>query len=211
MSRVAALRDYLENYYAQHGGDLPFHGWHHIVFVTDKATALAQEIGYPDVDLITAAALTHDLNYLVDSYSRASEGKSLREKILIENGYTIDEIVHIEMIIVQGDLRNRDDDICIEAQILSDADTLFKSLPIMLPLFTPRYFVQTGIGIERLSNSIVEQQVPLLEKDIYFYTKPYCERYSEWARRNVELWVSIKDAIQDKDVQNLLENAGIKK
>ncbi len=208
MTRVEKLRAYLEDYYREHGQNLLFHGWHHIAFVTDKASALAVELN-EDVDTIAAAALTHDLNYLVDSYSCVTKGSKLRHRILSENGYNTDEIKSIEHIVDQADLGNRNESICIEAQILSDADTLFKSLPITTPAFTGRYLAQTNISIGQLACNIAKVQRPLMDQGIYFYTEPYRARYMVWAKRNLELWESVADALRDKDVHKMLESAGI--
>jgi uncharacterized protein len=210
MTRVETLRHYLEKYYTTHGKNLLYHGWHHIVFVTDKAMALAKELNYADVDLVAACALTHDLNYLVDSYSRASEGQTLSTQILTANGYKNDEIIRIQQIVDQADIRNRDENICIEAQIVSDADTLFKALPLVAPVFTGSYLAQTKIGLGQLADSITGWQQTLFDRDIYFYTKPYRERYQQWAEQNFNLWKAIQACLNDDDVKQLLINAGIK-
>lgn len=212
MTRVQRLRDYLEEYYKEYGQNLLFHGWHHIIFVTDKAVILAKELD-ADIALVEAAALTHDLNYLIDTYSRMTEGEKLREKVLLDNGYNGDEIVQITKIVNQADLQGRKEgntELSLEAQILSDADTLFKSLPITIPVFSGRYLEQTGISLRQLSSSIVNTQLPLMEKGIYFYTEPYRQRYSSWAKHNLQLWQFVLQNLDDADTQKMLETIGIK-
>lgn len=211
MTRIEKLRSYLEKYYADHTVKPFFHGWHHIAFVTDKATALAHELGIENPEMITAAALTHDLNYLVRPYSKVYEGKELRQEILAKNGYTSDEIDHIEWIVTTEDLRARDEHTNLEAQILSDADTLYKCLPTAAPLFARGYLEQSGIGVKQMATSIVTYQLPLIEKGIYFYSKPYRERYLEWAQHNIKTWQMILESLEDKDVCKVLEAAGIKR
>lgn len=210
MSRVEKLRAYLQKYYAEHGQNLLFHGWHHIVFVTDKAIALAEEL-HADVETVAAVALVHDLNYLVDTYSRVHVGQALRAKILAENGYAAQEIERIQYLVDVADLQNRgDEELPIEAQIVSDADTLFKALPVTIPVFTARYLAQTDVGIHQVASSIARHQAPLMEKGIYFYTEPYRTRYSAWAEQNLRTWQYVLQALEDNDVRKLLETAGVK-
>lgn len=56
---------------------LPFHGWHHVRFVRSKAVAFATSNG-SDVSVVEAAALVHDVNYLVRRNSAAAAGHDLR-------------------------------------------------------------------------------------------------------------------------------------
>jgi HD superfamily phosphodiesterase len=43
---------------------LLYHGWHHIYFVTKKTLEFCEGFTV-DTEILEAAALTHDLNYLV--------------------------------------------------------------------------------------------------------------------------------------------------
>ncbi len=210
MTRVEKLRAYLEGYYREHGQNLLFHGWHHIAFVTDKAAALAGELG-ADVEIVTTAALVHDLNYLVDPHSRVTEGEALRKKILSSHSYSAEEMAHIEKIVTTEDMRSRDEHIGIEAQIISDADTLYKCLPVGAPIFTARFLEQTGTSLEKLARNIVTIQAPLIDRGIYFYSQSYKSRYADWAAHNMKTWKLVLDALQDKEVANLLDNVGVKR
>lgn len=210
MTRVEILRSYLEKYYAEHPVKPFFHGWHHIVFVTEKATNLANELNVQNVDIITTSALVHDLNYLVRPYSRAHEGQALRQKILAQHNYTQEEIECIEWIITTEDLRARDDKINLEAQILSDADTLYKCLPTSAPLFTKGYIDQSDISIKQMAESIIKYQLPLIQKGIYFYSEPYKKRYQVWAEHNIKTWQLVLESLQDQDICNVLTMAGMK-
>ena len=64
---------------------LPFHGWHHVSFVKEKAVGFARHNG-SDQGVVAAAALVHDVNYLVRRNSAAAEGRDLRMEILLEAG-----------------------------------------------------------------------------------------------------------------------------
>lgn len=209
MTRLEDLRSFLKNYYGEHGAGLLFHGWHHITFVTDKATVLAEEMG-ADVKIVATAALTHDLNYLVDPYSRMTEGQKLREDILTRHGYTREEVALVTLIVDQADLQSRNEDILLEAQVLSDADTLFKALPVSVPVFAGKYLTQTGIGIRQLASSIVKHQSPLFENGIYFYTAQYRERYMKWAEHNLRGWQYVLESLEEEDTCRMLESAGVK-
>ena len=85
------LKNKLEEEYSRHAGELPFHGWHHILFVTSKSIEFAAEIGANDF-LVHSAALAHDLNYLTKKNSHVSDGFALRTKILSDCSYTPEEI-----------------------------------------------------------------------------------------------------------------------
>lgn len=78
--RTTKLAADLEKLYNDRSADLLFHGWHHIYFVAKKAVQFAKEYDV-DKEQIEAAALTHDLNYLVKINSEPEAGKQLRDLI----------------------------------------------------------------------------------------------------------------------------------
>src|SRR5437660_6994312 len=83
--------------YATFTRGLPFHGWHHVEFVRARARGLAQKNG-ADVTIVEAAAIVHDLNYMVERNSLASTGRELRHELLTAAGVPgalTDRIDHI--------------------------------------------------------------------------------------------------------------------
>lgn len=122
-TRVKAL-------YAAHE-HLPFHGWHHINFVYKKSALFAQDLG-ANILMSQASALVHDLNYLSKKgiYTKAIAGKDLRHSILAECALPEDTISQIESIVNSAEMGSAYDQMSLEAKALSDADTLFKVLPI---------------------------------------------------------------------------------
>jgi uncharacterized protein len=147
---VGLLRERLWKIYYERSSDLPFHGWHHITFVTKKAIAFASSIE-ANIFLVESAALVHDLNYVVRPNSEAVDGKELRQKILFEIGYTQEEVDRIELIVQESSTGVRDENISNEGRALSDADTLFKSLPITPVIFASKYITENQIDIHQLA------------------------------------------------------------
>ncbi len=130
------LRQYLgsvwvtmEDLYAGQTKEVPFHGWHHVKFVAVNARRFAAELG-ADAVQAEIAGLVHDVNYLVANRSDAADGRVLRQRILTTVGMAEDAIAAIEDIVVAAETHSRGRDISPEAMALSDADTLFKALPI---------------------------------------------------------------------------------
>lgn len=202
--KLRYLREKTETLYADK--KLLFHGWHHIEFVTKKAVEIAEEIG-ADQFLVASASLLHDVNYLVAKNSDPEAGEQLRHNYLNECGYTDDEIRQIESIVIESHTAYRGAVISEEGKALSDADSLFKILPITPVIFSGKYIAENEADIYKLSKKIVEEQVPLMEAGIYFYTSSARNRYQEWAEINLALWKSIKDSLEDSEVQSLLELA----
>ncbi len=205
-TKLTALRTQIKNLYSQHKAEMLFHGWHHIAFVSKKAVEFAHAI-HADAFLSESAALVHDLNYLVEINSEPEKGAKMRARVLAQCNYSKEEQERIENIIAEGHTATRGTHISLEGMALSDADTLFKALPITPILFAGKYIQENNVDIQRLSQKIVKDQTPLLDKGIYFYTDIAKDRYLKWAQGNITLWKNVTEALQDTDVQELLSIA----
>lgn len=204
--RTSKLTNELEKLYQDRSADMLFHGWHHIYFVTKKAAEFAEAFDV-NKELVVAAALTHDLNYLVEVNSEPEAGKELRAKYLSESGFSQDEIREIEDIVIQEHTATRHADISDAAKALSDADTLFKALPITPILFAGHFITENHIDIRKLADKIVSEQRPLMDSTIYFYTDQAKQKYLHWAKHNLRLWENVQESLDDKDVSEMLEIA----
>jgi uncharacterized protein len=198
------VRRDVEALYAQRNTDVPFHGWHHVAFVSAKSVVFARELG-ADERLTEVAALVHDVNYLVDPKTNASGGAELRQDLLKEAGVTQQQAERIEGIVIEAEISSRGADISAEAKALSDADTLFKALPITPVVLAPLYMRETGRSIKELAEKIVEEQAPLSEEGIYFYSKSARLKYSTWGDANLMLWRCVLESLDDPDVSALLD------
>jgi len=196
----------LEKLYKEKNKDLPFHGWHHIIFVRKKSLEFAEELK-ADASIVEAAALTHDLNYMIEKNSDANAGIELRKRYLRESGFDEEEILKINEVIDEEEITRRDEAISKEAMALSDADTLFKALPITPIMFSSSYLMENDVDLKDLANKVVRDQEPLLNKGIYFYSESAKKLYSKWARTNVDLMKNIIDALEDKDIVKLIDDA----
>lgn len=184
--------------------ELPFHGWHHIEFVRAKALEFAARNG-ADPGLVEVAALVHDLNYLVERDSLAAAGRGLRQRLLREAGVSTRAARRVEQVVQSAETAQRGADICAEAQALSDADTLFKVLPITPVMLSHKYLDETGVDLATLAKKITTEQLPLREQGIYFYDPDAAARYEPWAAANLGLWEAIADAVDEPAVQRLLD------
>lgn len=203
MHRIEILKNLLEKHYETYGKELLFHGWHHIVFVWKKSILFAQDLK-ADQLLVQAAALTHDLNYVVDKNSSPKAWEKLRTDFLEQSGFTHAEIEKINAIIIEEEIAIRTENISIEAQALSDADTLFKVLPITPILFTNSYIIESGVEVSKLAQNIVKAQLPLMEQWIYFYSNLAKSKYLHWAQTNINLWKNVQDAYEDEEIGEML-------
>jgi uncharacterized protein len=206
--RIARLEERVREVYEQCVEQLPFHGWPHIEFVRKKATQFARERD-ADPAFVEAAALVYDLNYVAKRNSALSAGAELRRECLEDAGYGSDEVELIERLIQEAHTATRTDDISPAGSALSDADTLFKALPVTPVLLAHRYLAENGIGLRTLAEKILDEQRPLLDHKIYFYDRAVAERYLPWAQANLELWAMVIDALGDDDVTELLDSAGL--
>jgi uncharacterized protein len=187
----------------QHAEQLQFHGWHHVSFVRDKAEHFAGRNG-ADVAVVAVAALVHDLNYLVRKGGPARDGRALRLRILAEAGIPEATARWIDRIVDEAEMATRGRHISLEAQALSDADTLFKALPVTPVVLAPRYLVENGLSLRDLAHKIVGEQRGVHEEGFYFYDPEAAATYSRWASANLELWQCIVEALDDPTVTRLL-------
>lgn len=182
---------------------LPFHGWHHVCFVRTKAADFARCNG-AEVPVVEAAALVHDVNYLVRRNSPAAAGRDLRLGLLISSGAPPGVARWIDRIVDEAEMATRGPDVSLEAQALSDADTLFKALPITPVMLAHRYLAENGITLRELASKIVDEQRGPHDEGYYFYNPVAARTYSRWALANLELWQCIREAVDDPAVVDLL-------
>ncbi|RZS29772.1 uncharacterized protein EV193_11826 [Herbihabitans rhizosphaerae] len=187
----------------KHAAKLPFHGWHHVGFVRDKAAYFAGRNG-ADPSVAETAALVHDLNYIVRRNSSAAAGRELRMPLLAKAGVEALAAEWIDDVVVEAEMCTRTRDISLEAQALSDADTLFKALPTTPVVLAHRYLEENGIGLAELAAKIVGEQGTPHDDGFYFYDEEAARRYGRWATANLELWRCIQESLDDQDVDNLL-------
>jgi uncharacterized protein len=93
----------------------------------------------------------------------------------------------------------------LEAQALSDADTLFKALPVTPVVLAHKYLQENGLSLRELAHKIVGEQVGVHDEGYYFYNPEAAATYSRWAGANLELWLCIKEAVDDPTVAELLD------
>lgn len=203
--KLTKLEAVLRKLYRKHHKELLFHGWHHVVFVVRKAIIFAKS-SRMDLFLVESAAWTHDLNYIVAPNSSQEAGEELRAEILKKCGYSQEQIARIEKIILEASIATRGKNISPEAQVLSDADTLFKTIPTTPILFASKFMTQNKIDLDKLAKRIIQEQEPLMEQGIYFYTKA-AKKYLPWAKANLQIWSDLKESLKDKDVLEMLEIA----
>ena len=204
MNKKETLTKKLFDEYQMYNSVLPFHGWHHIVFVTKKAKEFALE-NKANIDIVEVAALTHDLNYLVKENSHPADGGNFRKNILEQAGYSQAEVEVVENIILEAHTADRTPNISLEAQALSDADTLFKALPITPVVYASQYAIENGVTIKEMAAKIVLEQNRLLDEIIYFYTDVAKQKYMKWAKTNLDLWNNIAESMGDQDVIELMD------
>ncbi len=183
---------------------LQFHGWHHVSFVRSKAARFAVLNG-AEVSVVETAALVHDVNYLVRRNSSAAAGRRLRHAILSRAGVAPHVAGWIDRIVIEAEMATRGRDISLEAQALSDADTLFKSLPVTPVVLAHRYLEENGIGLRELAEKICGEQQDKQDHGYYFYNPEAAAMYTRWATANLQLWQCIKESLDDADVEELLD------
>jgi uncharacterized protein len=201
---VGAVEDRVHRLCRRYAERLPFHGWHHVSFVRAKAAGFAEHNG-ADRAVVEVAALVHDVNYLVLRNSPAAAGRSLRLELLTECGVPADVARWIDDIIDEAEMATRGRDISLEAQALSDADTLFKALPVTPVVLAHRYLRENGLSLRELAHKIVGEQCDVHDEGYYFYNPDAAATYSRWATANLQLWQCIKEAVDDPTVAELLD------
>ena len=182
---------------------LPFHGWHHVTFVRAKSVEFA-EVNGADVAVVETAALVHDVNYIVQRNSTAAAGRRLRLEILAKAGVIRPIAGWIDRIVREAEMAARHRDISLEAQALSDGDTLFKALPVTPVVLAHRYLAETGVSLRELADKIVSEQQGVHADGYYFYNPDAAATYNRWAATNLQLWQCIKESLDDPTVEQLL-------
>ena len=182
---------------------LPFHGWHHVSFVRAKGAVFAQHNG-SDVALVETAALVHDVNYTVRRNSLAEDGRAVRMRILAQAGVPDAVAEQIDEIVCEAEMRTRHRDISLPAQALSDADTLFKALPVTPVMLAHKYLDENGVSLRELATKIVGEQQGRHDEGYYFYSPQAAAMYSRWATANLELWQCVVESLDDPSVAELL-------
>jgi uncharacterized protein len=183
---------------------LQFHGWHHVSFVRAKAAQFAASNG-AETSVVETAALVHDVNYLVRRNSSAAIGRRLRMSVLSRARVRPSVARWIEDIVIEAEMATRGPDISREAQALSDADTLFKALPVTPVVLAHRYLAENGVSLRELADKIVGEQQDPHDEGFYFYNPEAAATYSRWATANLALWQCIKESLDDTDVGDLLD------
>jgi uncharacterized protein len=201
---VGAVERRVHRLCREYADRLPFHGWHHVNFVRTKAAGFARHNG-ADAAVVEVAALVHDVNYLVLRNSPAAAGRSLRREILAECGVPARIARWIDEIVDEAEMATRGRDISLEAQALSDADTLFKALPVTPVVLAHRYLRENGLSLRELADKIVGEQCDVHDEGYYFYNPEAAATYSRWATANLQLWRCIKEAVDDPTVAELLD------
>ena len=204
---VAAVHDAVRDLCLRHAPRLQFHGWHHVSFVRAKSVDFARRNG-ADVAVVETAALVHDVNYLVRRNSAASAGRGLRMTMLAAAGVTEPVAEWIDRIVDEAEMRTRHRDISLEAQALSDADTLFKALPVTPVVLAHRYIEENGVSLRELATKIVGEQRGKHDAGYYFYDAEAAQSYSGWAEANLRLWQCISESLDDPTVEQLLAAVG---
>ena len=201
---VGAVEERVHRLCRRYADRLQFHGWHHVGFVRAKAAGFARRNG-ADVAVVELAALVHDVNYLVLRNSPAAAGRSLRLEILAECGVPPRIARWVDEIVDEAEMATRGRDISLEAQALSDADTLFKALPVTPVVLAHRYLRENGLSLRELADKIVGEQCDVHDEGYYFYNPEAAAMYSHWATANLQLWQCIKEAVDDPTVAELLD------
>ena len=114
-------------------------------------------------------------------------GGIFEELFLQKCGYSESEINIIETVIIEAHTAFRNASISLEAKALSDADSLFKVLPITPVVFANKYMIENNITIDVLAKKIVTEQNKLIDAGIYFYSSAAVEKYQEWALVNLKV------------------------
>jgi uncharacterized protein len=205
-TKLNTLREIVSDYYAKHGQNLLFHGWHHISYVAKKSVEFGKTVN-ADLFFVESSALVHDINYIVKPNSDPEEGESLRGQLLHNAGYKDSEAKRIETIIIESHTAYRGANLSLEGQALSDADSLFKILPITPVVFSGKYIMQNKVNLKKLATKITSEQNPLLQSGIYFYTEDARQKYLRWAETNIGLWNQILECLEFDDIQEMLTMA----
>jgi uncharacterized protein len=201
---MAAVEVQVQELCGRHADRLQFHGWHHVSFVRAKAVEFA-EVNGSAVAVVETAALVHDVNYIVARNSAAADGGRLRLDILAKAAVPDAVATWIDDIVREAEMAARHRHISLEAQALSDADTLFKALPVTPVVLAHRYLTEAGVSLRELANKIVGEQQGAHDDGYYFYNPEAAATYTRWAAANLQLWQCIRESLDDPTVEQLLQ------
>ncbi|MFH1822306.1 MAG: HD family phosphohydrolase [Patescibacteria group bacterium] len=202
--KIKTLEALTKKLYKKLDKKLLFHGWHHIQFVKNKAKEFSKFIDANQF-LVESAAIVHDLNYIAGKSFNPESGFILAQNILTDTNYTNTEIERLKRIILESHTKIRTSKISNEGKALSDADTLFKALPITPIVFASKFIQENNINIEKLATKVCEEQNRLMRDNIYFYIPAVQQKYLSWAKTNLSLWNNVEESLKDKDIKKLLE------
>lgn len=183
---------------------VPYHGWPHVHFVTQNAMRLAQNHGAESA-LVGSTALVHDLNYLVQPDSQPLVGDELASRYLKAAGFDDLHIARALQIVKEANLSTRGPNVSLEVACLSDADTLFKVLPLVPVLQTPSYLAENQTTLRDLAQKIVDDQLIRLDSGYFFYLSEVESQYLGWAHESVSMWQRVLDALGDPEIAMLAE------
>jgi uncharacterized protein len=201
-TRLQHLSDSLYELYKDRP-DLILHGWHHIHFVSKKTQEFADDLDV-DKELIEAAGLVHDLNYIVEAESGPGTGQALRKRYLSAAGFSDERIKQIESIVIEAHTDTGQGKISNEAKVLRDADSVFAVMPLTAILMSGKYIVENHLDLAHWARKIIVERQHLVEKGVFFYTKTAKRKYLGWAKANLETVQHVEEALRDPDTQAML-------
>jgi uncharacterized protein len=204
--RIEMLENLVREVYQDSRDKVPYHGWHHVSYVVKKAASFSAELD-ANVELVIAASLVHDLNY-VASGSSDETGATLRQWVLTSAGFDTQSMTLIKGIVMDASTSRRNGNISNEAKALSDGDTAYKALPVA-PLLSLLYIRETGSKLKELAEKIVREQGPLMEHGIYFYSRQAHAEHINDALANLSLWRRVLDSFANEDIQFMIPELGI--
>lgn len=187
--------------YRAEADSLPYHNFFHIKFVLKNSIYIAYHEG-ASLDLVKPSALLHDLNYVVCPGSDVKVGNELASSLLVESGYQrqeIQQIIHIINDSSSGTIE-KSPRFSIEAMVVSDADSTYKSLPVTPVLFAHKYMIENSVSLEDLAMDILSKQGGVLSGGSYFFTKTASSIYGKWALQNVRLWKDISTILSQSPI-----------
>jgi|SRR3989344_373294 len=191
----------------KHRSKLLFHGWHHIQFVHHKAIEFAEFLKC-DVEKVAVASLVHDLNYIFSDKLEPEAARAQIVKYVTYAKYQPEYAEEVANLIEAGHLAYRGTrELSNEAKALADADTLFKAIPTTPILFASKFITQNKYDIEKLGHKVIDEQKPLMDSGMYFYTELAKKKYLGWAKTNLEIWQNVLESLDDKDVREMLSTA----
>ncbi len=205
--RISLLTDNLKKLYYEKAAKLLFHGWHHIYLTAKKSIEFAEEFPEINKETVEAAALVHDLNYIIKTNTEPEVGKNLREHFLAIATFSPQEITEIENIVMEAHTGTRHAGISNAAKALSDADSLFKIMPLTTVIFSSHYITENKVDIYQWADKIIKEQKPLMEQGIYFYTKAANEKYLHWAKADLKFVEQVKESLDDPAMKEMLDIA----